>query len=539
MSYPPNKRGDSRRERLAPTTTEDPQSSSAGVSTLERSGGEARPSQQPEGPPTGRGFGRGQRGTSSKGSGRRPGSRAVPAPAPVASGGGGPPSRPPPLHLSKTGSAQTNDRLWKEAFFPDPAFEAKPSPAPNYFHPGADGLIQVVSEVYTTIKAQQPAFARAVPQSALAYYSGVVLYARMLHIHAANGFQTSRDEDAFVQRVSEGRYPLPEPITDFIMGFGNVTLLSGAYVQFQLLPRQYQQAGGLPGWFGRVGSQTHYLYKSYPCLAVFARRIQEDIAASRRAAHAVGWDLPEEIQPAEAEHGLPTPNLLGYARAVQYRQEVVTFLTSTGVEEDSFPSVNASVPFCVELMNAVAQELANTTAFRLTSIIYDAQGSQAQIPWECSAPGAHQAVKGLATILTGDLTVKTGERVDGRFTTAGAVFLYRLKNEPTFRAADTKPTPPTAPASDASSEDWARYGRAAAQYAAQEAAHPAPVDIPVHWWCPYSFADYELVPPGWIETRNKLRNGELLELQAETFVTTAYTLAVRLPHVLNAYRRTK
>lgn len=47
---------------------------------------------------------------------------------------------------------------------------------------------------------------------------------------------------------------------------------------FSLKERNYLESEReLVGWFGQVTPQTHYLYRNYPCLAVFARSVMQCI----------------------------------------------------------------------------------------------------------------------------------------------------------------------------------------------------------------------------------------------------------------------
>jgi hypothetical protein len=88
------------------------------------------------------------------------------------------------------------------------------------------------------------------------------------------------------------------------------------------------------GWFGRVTTDTHYLYREYPCLAVYVERVMMDLnfnhrEREQRRAHAAWeadedalndeepdidpeiWNLPDDMPPVEENARRPTENLLG------------------------------------------------------------------------------------------------------------------------------------------------------------------------------------------------------------------------------------
>lgn len=365
-----------------------------------------------------------------------------------------------------------------------------------------------------------------------------------------NDFPVTFEERAYVQRVSEMKLVLPEPIHDLIMGFGNVTMLSGAHLLYEMPPRDYITAGNIVGWFGRIGPTNHFIYKSIPCLAVYAQRICQDLAVSSLTTASAIWNLPEEVRPLEPDAGYPTRNLLGYDTAIRYRMEVVTFIQATGVTPTAFPSENGSVPFNPALLSAIASQLRTTTAFRLMEPVFDSLGSPAQIPFQKNVPGIELSEANTRTMLTGDLLSPSSEEVDGRFSSSAAVYLYRLFNEPVKGPVPPQvdalklPALPRVPEEGATSAQQLAYIAAMREYSVAVAAIQLaagarqPMDpTRIDWWCIYQFENFTRVPDSWFATRNSLRNKELPGFNHETFVAPAYNLSVRLSSTLARLRR--
>ena len=199
----------------------------------------------------------------------------------VLSRGGG---APKPINLTTVTSVPRNDPMHREALMPNIGQEGRPVAEELSVYPGFLALTDVAREVHKHIAVSDSGISRKVPQSASAYYTGVLCYARLLKV------------EEFMRLVYEGDFRPPEPIAFYLQGLGCTTLQNQRELRFRMRPRRYvAYEDGSFGWFGRVDGNTHYLYASYPCLAVFIKRIQEDFNFTTNPALDLEWNLPDDI----------------------------------------------------------------------------------------------------------------------------------------------------------------------------------------------------------------------------------------------------
>lgn len=172
-----------------------------------------------------------------------------------------------------------------------------------------------------------------------------------LEIQIENQFETTPDEERYVQQVKQGKYTLPELFTKYISGFGNTAIPSGRDLKFRMLrpPEDaVTTAADKNVWFGVVNRDTHYLYKAYPCLPVYASRVQRDLRYSGIVndddiEHADEldevqvdpaervWNLPAPIRCPLPGCGNPNENMLGYKYAEKLSPDKINLLLSCGI----------------------------------------------------------------------------------------------------------------------------------------------------------------------------------------------------------------
>lgn len=144
--------------------------------------------------------------------------------------------------------------------------------------------------------------------------------------------------------------------------------------------RTYTNVDGIPGYFGRIGADTHFPYGAYPCLAICAKRILADVAHTNT--DPAFWNLPEAIAPTPVEgvdFGNPSENMVGYGPAVTLGRGQKTWLANCGIRADAFPSCNASIPLNPQLLEAVSSCLDESKAFKFSPAAKGGfEGSQAQ-----------------------------------------------------------------------------------------------------------------------------------------------------------------
>lgn len=235
-------------------------------------------------------------------------------------------------------------------------------------------------ETHRQIAATDTGVSRKIPEAAFAYYVAVLSYARMLKILKASGRKVSSEEEAFMDLVYAGNFTPPEPIAYYLKGFGNYKLQNQRELRFRASNRPIvQSADGSIGWFGRVDHNTHYLYASYPCLAVYVKRIQNDFNYTMDRNHFDPfWDLPDDMAPLGLGAGLPTSNLLGYAEAQILTPIQLQWYRNAGFNPDfEFDSEHDTIPFIGALMNAVQQEI-NSTGLKVSALTAEPEGSIAQ-----------------------------------------------------------------------------------------------------------------------------------------------------------------
>lgn len=104
----------------------------------------------------------------------------------------------------------------------------------------------------------------------------------------------------------------------------------------------------IPGYFGEILDNLG-AYASYPCLAVYAQRIAQDLFRVANPA-VVRWDLPVELR---APGKSINYNCLGFAPAARISAEQVAFLNSAGVSLDRFYFDNLELPVINQLIVSV------------------------------------------------------------------------------------------------------------------------------------------------------------------------------------------
>lgn len=286
-----------------------------------------------------------------------------------------PPAGPPrPQYLATTATPERNDPLWSTGVA---GSELQPMPNVEYVYSGAEVLPTLTSVLHASCVSLSPGYSQRVPESALAYYCAVLTFARMLQLQAANSLEVSADEERFVEQVASLQLQAPLLLAHYLSGFGNTRVPSGRDVRFRMRNRPgYARTDAIRGWFGRVSPETQVLYQNYPCLAVYAARLQAElnIQAPRR------WALPLAIQPVEAGGLGASSSLLGYAPKANISPGQVSFLEASELYHDEeFASVNPSLPLNISILISVQNELQRIEQLRLSALPTSVVGSQAQL----------------------------------------------------------------------------------------------------------------------------------------------------------------
>lgn len=394
------------------------------------------------------------------------------------------PEVPKPKYLSKTASKETNDPLFREAWFPEAGSDLAPEAGYLTIAPGCEALPIIMDVAHNECVASRPGFAKRISSAVFHYYGAVLTYKRLLEVVRDNQFQISPDEIRFIEQINDGEYLVPSVLSTYLSGFGNTFVPSGREVKFVMKrpPRRAtKRADDKVGWFGRVNADTHYLYRSYPCLPVYASRIQADLGGMNDQVDnddPGNWNLPPEIRPDLEDAGFPNENLLGWRPRSDLNHEARRFITNCQITQDRFESANPNLCLNIQLMHAVSTELSLIDRVKCQDVPKVPTGSQGQLLLErfgteipasevrqfCSASSLNQGM--------------------GAVTFIGASFCYRI-----VREAD-----PEAP----------------------------------RLWAVYDFDEFERVPAEWHQTVNSLRMDEPDELNSDRFVTTSFQILDRI-----------
>lgn len=121
------------------------------------------------------------------------------------------------------------------------------------------GLNGLIDAQFVKLSSTNSYFSRHVTKSVFSYYCCVVGYSRLLHLARGVGTPLTADEISFVDYINGSALLVPEPLKLYLAAFGDTVLSSGTKLRFRLAARQYEEADGMPGFFGRVGPDTHFL----------------------------------------------------------------------------------------------------------------------------------------------------------------------------------------------------------------------------------------------------------------------------------------
>lgn len=331
-----------------------------------------------------------------------------------------------PLRLATTATKPKNEPMFNDIDmmgFPG----VSPYRRENGFSITAEGFIPLVEKEYDVIASVQPFFAKTVPKSSFVYYCVEHLIARLVTLKRDRG-ESTYVEDAFMNQVLSGNHHLPGPIDQFIKGIGNVVDPDALRynIDFPAWP-------GLTGDFGRVGPETHWMYMSLPSPRVCAQRVKEDLRASREPNVQRDWQLPVELVPEEQAAGVPTRNLLGWAKAAPLTNDQVAFLESVNITPEDFPSRFPQFAFNAELFEKVSLSVDRVAEkFKLvTQTPASTSGSNAQVCWSEVEPTQPSTSRHGFYLETRNSRIVTASDTEARTTLASLICGYRVRKTET------------------------------------------------------------------------------------------------------------
>lgn len=311
---------------------------------------------------------------------------------------------PVPGHLSKAHSPMQNDPLMKASIVGEPDIGLSPIADDPNIYSACDGLTTIIDLLYEKAVSAKQGFSKRVPSSCFATYCATLTYARLLSIHGQNGYRLTPDELEFVRLLKQSEYIVPSILAVYLNGFGNTKIPDGRHLKFKLDKPTYRDGcfngATIPGYFQQVTAQTHFRYKSYPCLAVYYQRVLADILQTNDQDNDLledgFWDLPDDIVPYYENRNYPTENLLGYRQAQRLSNVELNWVTNVARFNNDHPGFeDLSIPFSSNLMNAVCTELRQVEAFKFEQLnIQVPQGSLGQLMTEKAAsPEQHGTIE--------------------------------------------------------------------------------------------------------------------------------------------------
>lgn len=369
----------------------------------------------------------------------------------------------------------SNDPLFLEALTPAPT-----SASFQCIYPGFNALDLIAEMTYNHLCARDWQILKQIPASAFNYYVACLAYARLIQLNKFHG-TTTFDEDWFLGNIYNGSFNPPAMIAHYLAGFGNVEL-DGIKLDVRFKQRDYVTVPGhSKGWFGAFGPQTHTLYRSYPCLAVYAQRMVQDLlfTATPRDPY---WCFPDLI--ASADFGKPNRNILGYAPARKLSREQSDFLNEVGIQADGFQTKNDSIPMLMELLHAVQTQLRYSRDANLATLPDSRSGSLAQcVVTSYYAPEVGQR---LDRSISYEHTAYTPVKINGALISVATAYNYHVVN-------------------------------------------PIPRRNQLEGWAPFDFNGQQDLPQSWIPEANSLHTAscDLLHIRSFTSVSSFPTAQLR------------
>lgn len=322
-----------------------------------------------------------------------------------------------PKHLSATTTPVVNDPLTDKCFFPLAGENLAPTSGLKYIYTGAEGMMSVATEEYTALVAHTYSVKRSISLSGYCYYAACLTWARMLQVDAANGGVLSFDERQFIDNCQ--RYKPPKILGSYLAGIGNTDHPNGFHpLRFRLKKPDYLNADddlSLRGFFGNIRTEGRF-YAAYPCIAVFALRILEDLQATRDNHDDEPWDLPDPFN--YEEHDL-TESCIGYVPAQPLDRAIVTTYHLCGISRNVFPVESRIFSVNYSLLNEIQLWIEEVKGLVSVPFPMASTGSRGQLL-------AEQLVELSANLKTSIWQSQSALRLSAGLEYAGSSFLYRV-----------------------------------------------------------------------------------------------------------------
>lgn len=283
-----------------------------------------------------------------------------------------------PKHVSTNFTPEKNDPLLGEFAVPSDSFLEVHQP--REFQVDYSGLLVLLDSSYIAQTTADRTLAKYVSRSMWNYYHVILLWRKLLIVKSKRG-TSMPDRDALCALIGDD-FPCSTEIAAYLNGLGDIIDQDGARARLMMQGRLLATLFyGAAGAFGRVTAATHVAYETLPSPLVALLRIRADLAFTE-AGGDVEWDLPADLRPGNAGHGLPTAQLLGWRPAERLTDTQRSTIRAAGISLDDFNVENpGNVPVNELLMQSVAGYIrsAKTQCYKAPSM--SAIGSIAQVPY--------------------------------------------------------------------------------------------------------------------------------------------------------------
>lgn len=360
-----------------------------------------------------------------------------------------------PKSLVNDATPMKNDPLWLD--FEDHGFVGlTPYRGVNEFANTYEGLLPICEREYDLIGSVDRNFTKFVSRAMWNYYCVIHLYTRIIAIKKHKG-EDSFQEARFIDSLRSENYPVPSCVDEYLKGVG--ATLDSAGVKYTL---KFPAWPNRQGHFGVIDENTHWKYETFIAPIVLSHRIMNDVNKTENHGADPNWEIGD-IAPENDNRGLPTANLLGWARATTLTSEQLAAIQGSGITADEFPTDNAQFQMNRGLFELIADKVRSLNRhIKLGSSLHESEdGSIAQTLWQQRDEREEEEFNRIKPYSEREVSVRSNAQHDKRITIAAMITTFRMRKE----AIGVR-----------------------------------------HSWCCYDFGNYEAVPQLWINTRNTIHD---------------------------------
>jgi hypothetical protein len=307
---------------------------------------------------------------------------------------------PPNINLqpkaqSRTATVEKNDPLVNEALLIEGVSGMVQRTTRRRFTVDLSAYSELVRASYDTQMTSDRSLKKYISLSMYQYYCTILLWRRLWQVQTRRGLFTI--EYLRLTGVLNFEMPIPNDISIYLEGLGDIIDQSNREFNLTVRPMLTNLAVvGVQGNYGQIGLHNHLDYETIPSPFVAYWNMVADMNRTTLppAQGPVDWDLPAEARPANNVFELPTMNLLGYNRAIQFTTDQRSAMEACGVEP--YPPHNpqaqnatnvSHLPVNQALLQFVGGQLLNSKCKAyITNLKETLLGSLAQVLYTTRTP---------------------------------------------------------------------------------------------------------------------------------------------------------